>query len=328
MPVQITIIGLGQTGASLGLALSAHKDRVETVGHDKDFSTERNAKQKGIVDKTNHNLPSSVENADLILICVPVHQVRDTFDHIAQDLKKDSVVVELTPVKTEVAKWAKEIFPAHCHYVGLAPAVGPDYFHLTDTGLESARADLFSRGIFFLSAPPGTPGEAVKLVSDLVGLLGATTVITDLVESDGLMASAHLLPQLTSASLLNATIGQPGWQEARKAASRVYYSAASAYGEHGSVDALSMLSLHSRENSVRVLDKMITALIELRDDIADGNEESLKKRLETAKKGYLNWLAERGKGDWAELEKTPVEKISVMERLFGLKLGKPFKKEK
>jgi prephenate dehydrogenase len=111
MPVQITIIGLGQTGASLGLALSAHKDRVETVGHDKDFSTERNAKQKGIVDKTNHNLPSSVENADLILICVPVHQVRETFDHIARDLKKDAVVVELTPVKTEVAKWAKEFCP-------------------------------------------------------------------------------------------------------------------------------------------------------------------------------------------------------------------------
>jgi prephenate dehydrogenase len=211
--------------------------------------------------------------------------------------------------------------------VGLAPAIGPDYLHLTDTGLDSARADLFSKGIFLLSAPPGTPGEAVKLVSDLVGLLGATTVMTDFVESDGLMASAHLLPQLTSASLLNATIGQPGWQEVRKAASRAFYSVTSAFGEHGSADTLSMLSLHNRENSVRVLDNMITALIELRDDIADGNEESLKKRLETAQKGHLNWMAERGKGDWAGLEKTPVEKISVMERLFGSKLGKPSKKE-
>ena len=38
MPVQITIIGLGQIGASIGLALAAHKDKVTTVGHDKEFS--------------------------------------------------------------------------------------------------------------------------------------------------------------------------------------------------------------------------------------------------------------------------------------------------
>ena len=35
MPVQITIIGLGQIGASMGLALAAHKDAILRVGHDK-----------------------------------------------------------------------------------------------------------------------------------------------------------------------------------------------------------------------------------------------------------------------------------------------------
>jgi prephenate dehydrogenase len=328
MTVQITIIGLGQTGTSLGLALAAHTDKVLRVGHDKEYGAEQLAKKKGAVDKTNHNLPSSVEEAGLVVLALPVHQVRETLDFIARDLKKDAVVVDLSPVKAGVAQWAQEILPQGVHYVGLVPSISPEFLWDTRTDRDAARADLFANSIFLLSAPRGTPGAALKLVSDFVSLLGATAMMTDFVESDGLMASAHVLPQLTSASLLNATIGQPGWQEARKAASCAYYSAASAYGEHGSVDALSMLSLHSRENSVRVLDNMITALIELRDDIADGNEESLKKRLETAKKGHLNWLAERGKGDWAELEKTPVEKISVMERLFGSKLGKPFKKEK
>ncbi len=35
MTVQITIVGLGQIGASAGLALAAYKDQVATVGHDK-----------------------------------------------------------------------------------------------------------------------------------------------------------------------------------------------------------------------------------------------------------------------------------------------------
>ena len=34
MTVKITIIGLGQIGASIGLALANHKDQVTTLGYD------------------------------------------------------------------------------------------------------------------------------------------------------------------------------------------------------------------------------------------------------------------------------------------------------
>jgi len=34
MTVKISIIGLGQIGASIGLALANHKDQVTTIGYD------------------------------------------------------------------------------------------------------------------------------------------------------------------------------------------------------------------------------------------------------------------------------------------------------
>jgi predicted dinucleotide-binding enzyme len=37
MTIQITIIGTGQIGTSIGLALGAHKDLFLRVGHDKDI---------------------------------------------------------------------------------------------------------------------------------------------------------------------------------------------------------------------------------------------------------------------------------------------------
>lgn len=317
MPVQITIIGLGQIGGSMGLALAAHKDKVFTVGHDKDFSIERLAQKNGVVDKTNHNLPSSVEDAGLVVLALPVHQVRGTLEHIARDLKKDAVVVDTAPVKAGVAKWAKEILPDGVHYVGLVPAINPMFLQDTKAGLDSAKADLFSKSVFLLSAPPGTPGEALKLVSAFVRLLGATAMLTDFIESDGLMASAHLLPQLVSVSLLSATIGQPGWQEVRKVASRVYYSATSSFSEQDDAEALQMLSLQDRENVIHALDRMITVLVELRGDIEDGNEEALKARLKKAQDGRRNWLKERSAANWMETGREPVEKISVSERLFG-----------
>ncbi len=325
MTVQITIIGLGQIGASLGLAFGAHKDKVATVGHDKDFGIERLAQKNGVVDKTNHNLPSSVENANVVILAIPVHQVRDTLRYIARDLKKGTVVVDTTPVKAEVSKWAQEILPEGVHYVGLVPAIGPDFLHETGTGLDSARADLFSRSIFLLSAPQGIPSDALNLVSGLVGLTGGTVMITDFVESDGLMSSAQLLPQLVSASLLNATISQPGWQEVRKVASRAYYSATSAFTGQDDADALHMFVFHNRENVLRKLDAMITALVELRYDIEDANEKALRDRLKKAQEGRQDWLKERSAASWMEMKREPVEKISMSERLLGTFFRKPNK---
>jgi prephenate dehydrogenase len=329
MPVQITIIGLGQIGASLGLALAAHTDKVTTVGHDKDFGVERLAQKNGVVEKTNHNLPSSVEDASVVVLAIPVHQVRETLGYIAQDLKKGAVVVDTTPIKAEVAKWAQEILPDGVHYVGLVPAIGPDFLQETGTGLDSARADLFSRSIFLLSAPQGTPGDALQLVSGLVSLTGATALNTDFSESDGLMSSAYLLPQLVSATLINATTGQPGWQEVRKVASRAYYAATSAFTGQDEVTSLHMQVMQNRENVMQKIDAMITALVELRYDIEDSNEKALKDRLQKAQDGRQNWLKERSAASWMEAKREPVEKISMSERLLGTFFSKPKdKKEK
>jgi prephenate dehydrogenase len=328
MAVQITIIGLGQTGASIGLALATHKDKVFITGHDKDYGAEGRAKKIGAVDTTNHNLPSSVENADLIILAIPIHQIRETFEFIKQDIKKDAVLVELSPVKAEVAKWAKEILPAHCHYVGLVPSIGPGYLDKIETPLPAPQPDLFSRSIFLLSAPAGTPGEAIKLASDFVKLLGANTLLTDVVESDGLTSSSYLLPQLVSASLLDATINQPGWQEAQKVASRAYFSASNAFSEQDDAETLTSLSFQNRENLIRAVDKMIQSMLSLRDDLENKDEASFKERLKEVQDGRSKWLDERYKGEWGIIKEEKYEKISVMESLLGSKLGKRFKPNK
>ena len=321
MPVKITIIGLGQIGASVGLALAAHKDKVVTTGHDKEIGNEQRAKKLGAVDQTNHNLPASVENADLVILAVPVSEIRDTFRYIAQDLRKDAVVVDTSPVKAEVVKWAREFLPETAHYVGIAPAIGAKHLAGTETGLDSARADLFTKGVFLVSTPPGIPGEAVKLVSDFIDLLGATPVLTDFVESDGLMTSVHLLPQLISAALLNATIGQPGWSDLRKTASRNFYASTAALADSDGVEALGMATIHNRENTIRSLNNFINALIDLRDDLEE-NEDSFRKRLSSALNGRINWLLERNKAEWTQMPDEKVERPSMMETLLGSKLGK------
>ena len=325
MPVQITIIGLGQVGASIGLALAAHKDEVFCVGHDKEFSVERAAQQKGAVDKTEHNLPKAVQGARLVLLALPVHQVRETLKFIAPDLMKGTVVVDTSPIKSEVANWAKELLPEGCSYVGLVPTIAAEFLHESGMGLDSAKADLFKNSIFLVDAPFGTAGDAMQMVANLVTRIGATIMIADVVESDGLMASAYLLPQLVSAALLNATMNQPGWQEARKVAERAYHTATSVQDDP---ESLRMLSLHNRENTTRVLNTMISSLVELRDDIENGNDEAVKNYLQAAHTGREYWVNDRFSATWADRKAPPLEKVSLKERLLGSKLGKSPKDKK
>ncbi len=318
MPVQITIIGLGQIGASMGLALAAHKDAILRVGYDIKADLERDALQKDAIDKAEHNLPSAARDAKVVALAIHVSQVRETLELIAPDLKEGAVVLDTSPVKAGVAKWAKEFLPEGRHYVGLAPAINPLYLHDFQFGQTAARPDLFTNGLFLVDAPPGTPEEAMTTAVDFVRLLGALPLLADPTESDGLMSTTHLLPQLVAASLLNATVDQPGWQEARKVAGRAYATVTAGLAYQDEINSLRISSLQNRAGVVHALDVMIAALRGLRDDIEKEDDDSVAARLESALEGRQRWLSERVAADWNRQDHSEVAAMPTFsERFFG-----------
>jgi prephenate dehydrogenase len=297
MTVNITIIGLGRIGASMGLALAAHKDQVTITGHDKTPVVAQAAKKLGAVDKVAYNLPASVEGADVVVLSLPLDQIHGTLKVIAQDIREDAVMLDTSPVKTAVAAWVKELLPPKRHYVGLTPAINSLYLDETARGVDSAHADLFQRSLIAISAPAGTAEAALKLASDFVTLLGASPYFADLIEVDGLMASAHILPQLTAAALMDSALHQPGWEDIRKLAGPAFAAATSQLLAE-EAGALIEAVKQNQQNTVRVLDDAIAALSALREEIVADDASALEKKLETARKGREKWMAERAKGDW------------------------------
>ena len=318
MPVQITIIGLGQIGASIGMALGKHPTLLHRVGHDKNLSTARQAEKKGALDAVKINLPGSVRKAKIVILSLPVQEIRETLQVIAEDLPEGALVMDTAPVKGPVAQWVKELLPANRYYVGMVPAINPSYLHRTVLGVEAAEADLFHESVIMLDAIRGTPEEAVKLATDLVTLLGATPLFADMLETDGLMSSTHLVPQLLAAGMLNALVGQPGWDDARKLAGRPFAALTSALAYQDEMDALCEAAILNQENVTRVLDVVIGSLQGLRDDIADGNHDQLSERLELALDGRERWLSERTRAEWSKRANVDLSELpSLTERLFG-----------
>lgn len=317
MSVQITIIGLGQIGSSIGLALKAHGVNARIVGHDKDQQAAKESQKLGAVDDVKFNLPASVRDAKIVVLALPFAGIKETLEVIAPDLQEGTLVLDTAPSKATVAAWAKELLPQGRYYIGLTPAINPDYLHGTDFGVRAAHADLFERGLIVVDAPMGTPEHAFTLAMDFVRLLGATPLLMDTAEADGIFASMHFLPQLTAAALLDATVDKPGWQEARKLAGRPYASATAGLAYHDDIVSLREAVLENRENVVRLLNSFITSLLQLRDEIEDQDRDALAQRFSNALNGRTRWFDDRLAAEWSKPDTQPIDIPSMGDRLLG-----------
>jgi len=332
MPVQIAIIGLGQIGSSIGLALKARGASVTIVGHDKEPRAAKAAQKAGAVDSWKYNLPDSVREARIVVLALPFADVRETLEVIAPDLQEGTLVLDTVPSKGTVAAWSNELVPQGRFYVGLFPAIHPDRLHGIDHGTAAASADLFERGVMAVTAPYGTPENVFKLTTDFISLLGSLPLLMDTTEADGLLGKVQILPQLAAAALLDATLDQPGWQEAKKLAGRPYASVTSGLAYHDDVVSLRDASLENRETMVRLLNSYITSLIQIRDEIEDGDRDALGTRLENAWNGRIRWFEERTEAEWFNREAQKVDAPSFGNRinqlLFGSALSGRNKKNK
>ena len=297
MTVQITIIGLGQIGASIGMALKGRKNLIRRVGYDKDAAVWKAAESLEAVDEV-RGLPGAVKEAQVVLLCLPLGEIYRTLKRIGPDLMENAVVMDTAPIKSKTFAWARELLPQGRFYLGLVPALNPEALSSSETGLHAARPDLFQRTVMVVDAPQGTPAEVEGLAFDLVRLLGAKPMLADPAESDGLMTTVHLLPQLTAAALLNATVDGPGWAEARKLAGRPFSSVTGGMAYYDDPSSLKEAALGNRLNMVHALDVMLAALKGLRDDIEKGDEAGVSERLGQAFEARERWLTERESAGW------------------------------
>lgn len=321
MSAQITIIGLGQIGSSIGLALKAHNVDAHLIGHDKDPQAAKDSQKAGAVDDVKYNLPASVDAANIVILALPLDAVRETLEIISPDLKEGTLVLDTAPAKATVAAWAKQLLPPGRFYVGLTPAINPQYLHGTESGVKAAHADLFDKGLIVVNALPGTPGNLFDLAMELVQLLGASPLLMDTTEADGVFSAVHTLPELAAAALLDTTVDKPGWQEARKLAGRPFAAVTSGVVNQDNTPSLVECAIENRENIVRLLNAYISSLINLRDDIDASDREAITKRLENALKGRERWLHGRFAGEWLEGERGQSNSPTFGERMSQMFLG-------
>jgi prephenate dehydrogenase len=290
MAFRTTLVGLGLVGSSIGLALREAGAGIEIIGHDKDNRAAKRAHKSGCVDRTEWNLISACDGADLIVISTPLAGVKSTLAAIAQDLKEGCVVTDTASLKVPVLKWAHESLPSTVHFVGGHPIIEEAVPEpVTPT------ADLFSGAIYCLIPDTSTPPEALQAVSDLAEAVGAKPYYLDAAEHDGLIAAVEQVPLLLALALQVMA----GTSSSRREMIRLSGVDLTNVTQllAGDAEKLTELCTLNATNVVRWLDAFLPQLSNLREILASQDSESLQKSFAAALETREGWARKRVEGE-------------------------------
>ncbi len=323
MKIQLTIIGLGQIGSSVGMALANYKDKIFRVGHDKSRDAINLAKKRDSVDKLALTLSGSVKNADIVLLALPFQEIYPVLKHISQDLKPDTLVIDTSPLKVPVLAWAEELIPEGCHYAGFSPVIDAAYLDECEHGPEVAHADLFKDNLMGIIGGKKSSEKAVNMASNLAQLLGASPYFIDAAEMDGIMSMTHLLPQITAAAMLKLTGDATGWREAQKVAGKAYSHMTNSFSHDDMPEALAASLCVNQENTTRLINDLIQKLIEIRDLTEAQDQDELEYSFLKLQKGRDLWMSDRRESRWIETPKIEANQRGFLNQMLGFRGLKP-----
>ena len=205
---QITIIGTGLIGGSLGLALKKRRFLGKIVGCDRAPVLER-AQEIGAIDVGDTNPADSVRSSQVVVLATPVGAILDLIDRLGPALPHRVLLSDVGSTKAQVLERAAKIFGKQAGQRFLAghPMAGKE-----QSGVEFADADLFQGAAWFFTPAPGqnvyggASGEFVEWIEKL----GARTASLDANEHDRLCAWISHLPQMISTALAASLVDEFG----------------------------------------------------------------------------------------------------------------------
>ncbi|MEN9937804.1 MAG: hypothetical protein RLZZ387_4383 [Chloroflexota bacterium] len=320
--IRITIIGMGLIGTSLGMALRSADEAtaplgpITVTGYDSDARNTSEARGRLAIDREARNLGEALRDANLVVLAVPVQAVREVFRSIAPLLTPGVVVTDMASTKAEVLGWARELLPATIDFVGGHPMAGRE-----KSGPGAASPDLFRDAIYCLAPTVTVRPQALELVEAMVRQVGAKIYFIDATEHDAYVAGVSHLPFMLSAALVESVSRSPAWKEMQPLAASGFRDMTRLAA--GDVVMHRDIALTNREALIRWLDEAARILLEVREQLAEGDEGAIEAFFKRAHETREEWLASRpgvrpGEDDYTN----PIGGSVEGPNLFG-RFGKP-----
>jgi prephenate dehydrogenase len=196
---QITVIGLGLLGGSIGLTILRCFSSIKVIGYTHRSGTRKKARDIAVAGKIVDELKTSVINSDIVILATPIHTFEHIFSDIADVLSPGAIVTDVGSTKVLSHRWAKKHLPKNVHYVGSHPIAGSE-----QRGVEFARDDLFEQADCIVTKTKDTNNQAAAEMVKFWRQMGCRVRTMSPAQHDQIFANVSHLPHITAAALLNA----------------------------------------------------------------------------------------------------------------------------
>ena len=267
-PNRANIVGVGLIGGSIGLALRRAGWHVQGV--DDDESRTRRALELGVI-----NAVGLDPDAEISFIATPVRSIAEA----ARKALAGTVglVTDVGAVKQPVVQAVDDV-----RFVGGHPMAGSE-----QEGVDGATADLFEGAVWGLTPTSSTDDASYARVRSVVSGLGAEVIALPPARHDEFVAVVSHVPHLTAASLMRIADDRADEHAAllRLAAGGFRDMTRIASGHPG---IWPDICEENRAAIVAGLDRLIDALGDARQQVADHDRDGLLRDLTRARAARVN----------------------------------------
>jgi len=209
---QITILGTGLIGGSLGLALRQRGFAGAIVGCDKPEVLDA-ALTRGAIDRGRTDIREAAEGSDIVVFSTPVGAILSLIERLAPTLPPGTLITDTGSTKERIVERARLIFGAAA---GMRVLPGHPMAGKEQCGIEHADAELFRDAVWLVTPigvnQPYTVQQQEYL--DLLQSIGARVVAIDPERHDRLCAWISHLPQMIATALASMLREELGDDEA------------------------------------------------------------------------------------------------------------------
>lgn len=264
--MNISIIGLGLIGGSLGLAL---RDRHRITGCDRNPAHQQRALELGLV----HDImewPDVLHGSDIVVLCVPVDAIRDLLPMTLDRIPPETVVIDTGSTKRSICS-AVHRHPQRRRFVACHPIAGTEF-----SGPDAAMAGLFQHKTCIVVDPKESDDRALEVAETFWRACGTSLYTMTADAHDRILAYASHLPHAMAFALAR-TVGnlEAGETIAGSGLAGAVRLARS------SPETWSAIFSDNSAAVVRAIDDFIRHLDGLKTSIRSGDSAAIKKFLQT-----------------------------------------------
>jgi prephenate dehydrogenase len=283
---KITLVGVGLLGGSLGLAIKSRRLAGRVEGYVRREASVTECERRGAVDRAGTDLLQAVENADLIVLCTPIAQMRELTETMLPALKRDALVTDVGSVKGSVVQELEPLVAgAGAHFIGSHPMAGAEKM-----GVTAARHDLFVNAICIITPTSHSKPDLVRQLGEFWAAVEAIPLrLTPEVHDDLVSRSSHL-PHVVAAELSNYVLSPVHPKEQAMLCANGFRDTTRIAS--GSPEMWRDICLANRKNLARVLGVFIEDMQEFQLALEKEDRKTVEEFFEKAKQRRDQWCSQ------------------------------------